>query len=140
MPVTDGNQLTATRPSTVLRPATEPVYAASVEGTVLSTPLAGTILGTPATALYSSVSMEVLEDQMCVQRCTEMCTNAQCASSCRTEFCSPAESPSFVYTVVGVFCVIGLLIVAYSVFFGRRAKPSRRKYHPRPQDGSYLSL
>lgn len=111
----------------------EPALAAAAE--IEATPT----MSTP-TVLYSSVSLEVLEDEICSQRCSEMCTDDACMASCRLEFCDPGQRSSWLYFAVGVLCVCGMLSVAYTVFFGKQAKASRRRYQPRPQEGSYLSL
>ena len=91
-------------------------------------------------AAYSGLPMGALEEQLCSQRCTEMCTDEVCAASCRSEFCGVKSSNSLLYILVATLCAVGLLGVAYTTLFGREAKSGRRKFQPRPQQGSYLSL
>lgn len=96
---------------------------------------------TPPLELYtSSVSLEVLEDQICSKRCADVCADEACEKACKGQFCSEDAEGSVVYGAVGVLCVVGVVSVAFSVFFGKKEHPSRRNAAARRQEGGYLHL
>jgi len=93
----------------------------------------------PGLSLYSSsVSLEVLDAHICAQRCADLCADPGCEVACRGQFCSEAED-SAVYVGVGIVCVVGVVSVACSVFFGGRQRQGRRK-RGRRQEGDYIHL
>lgn len=103
-------------------------------------PLLPALVSSPPTlSLYSSsVSLEVLEGQICSQRCADLCLDSVCEATCRGQFCSEVEDNGL-YVGVGIVCVVGVVSVACSVFFGRRQSQGRRK-RERRQEGDYLRL